>query len=246
VGLETCKVAGLDPAFTNGGDRTILYTGKVGTDDTGQYVFELGKHFQLNDDSTNKAIPRSYQIVQQIKKLCEREGIAPDDLAVDATGAGASFCDVLAGEWSPRFLRVIFGGKPSDRRVSVNSQMTGVEMYTNRVSELWFVGKELMRTRQLFGIDSDLAQEIVGRTYEMIKTGSLKVRIESKPEFKQRIGRSPDLADAAFLALDCARQRHGLIALEPRVEDPNATYRRPPRSMKHLKDALHNSAAYLP
>ena len=245
-GSKPTKVAGLDPAFTNGGDRTILYTGYVGVDDSGQYVFELGKYFQLNDDATNKAIPRSYQIVQQIKKICEKEGIAPDDLAVDATGAGASFCDVLAGEWSSRILRVIFGGKPSDKRVSVNSQMTGLEMYTNRVSELWFVGKELMRTRQFFGVDSDLAQEIVGRTYEMVKTGSLKVRIESKPEFKQRIGKSPDLADAAFLALDCARQRHGLIAMEPREVDPNQAYKRPPKSIKRMKDALHNEAAYLP
>jgi hypothetical protein len=209
-------------------------------------VFELGKSFQLNDDATNKAVPRSYQIVQQIKKICEKEGVAPDDLAVDATGAGYSFCDVLAGELYPRFLRVTFGGKPSDKRVSVNSQLTGIELYTNRVSELWFVGKELMRTRQFFGLDSDLAQEIVGRNYELVKTGSLKVRIESKPEFKQRIGRSPDLADAAFLALDCARQRHGLIAMEPREVDPNESYRRPPKSMKHLKAALQNDAAYLP
>ena len=42
-GTSMVKVAGLDPAFTNGGDRTILYTGYVGTDETGQYVFELGK-----------------------------------------------------------------------------------------------------------------------------------------------------------------------------------------------------------
>jgi len=240
------KVAGLDPAFTNGGDRTILYTGYVGLDDKGNYVFEIGDYFQLNDDATNKAVPRTYQIVQQVKKICEREGIAPDDLAVDATGAGASFCDVLAGEWSSRFLRVIFGGKPSEKRVSVNSQMTGVEMYTNRVSELWFVGKELIRTRQLYGLSNDLAQEIVGRTYELLKTGSLKVRIESKPEFKARIGKSPDLADAAFLALDLARQRHGLIALEPREADLTKGYRRPPRSIKGLKQALHNESAYLP
>ena len=43
-------------------------------------------------------------------------------------------------------MRVGFGGKPSDKRVSMSSKLTGVEMYTNRVSEMWFVGKELMRT----------------------------------------------------------------------------------------------------
>ena len=245
-GSQPIKVAGLDPAFTNGGDRTILYTGYVGTDTDGNYVFEIGKSFQLNDDATNKAVPRSYQIVQQVKKICQKEGVAPDDLAVDATGAGTAFCDVLAGEWSPRFLRVSFGGKPSEKRVSVNSPVKAIDMYTNRVSELWFAGKELMRTKQLYGMDNDLAQEIVGRTYEMVKTGSLKVRIESKPDFKARIGKSPDLADAAFLALDLARQRHGLVAMEPREMDPNQAYRRPPKSIKSMKAALHNDSAYLP
>jgi hypothetical protein len=97
----------------------------------------------------------------------------------------------------------------------MNSQLTGAELYVNRVSELWFVGKELMRTKQLYGISSDLAKEMCARNYDMVKTGSLKVKIESKPEFKARFGLSPDLADAAFLALDCARQRLGMVAIDP-------------------------------
>lgn len=213
------SIAGLDPAFTNGGDRTILYIAQVGYDTKGHYVIEFTDAVHLNDDATNKAVPRTYQIVAQIKDHCVRRGILPENVAVDATGAGAPFCDVLAGEWSSSIFRVSFGGKPSDKRVSANSKLTGVELYTNRVSELWFVGKELMRTKQIFGVSSDLAQEICARNYDLIKGGSLKVKIESKPEFKSRFGRSPDLADAAFLALDCARQRLGLVAVDP----PNDT-----------------------
>jgi hypothetical protein len=121
---------------------------------------------------------------------------------------------------------VSFGGKPSDKRVSANSRLTGEELYVNRVSELWFVGKELMRTKQVFGISADLAQEICARNYDLVKGGSLKVKIESKPEFKSRFGRSPDLADAAFLALDCARQRLGLVAVEPPNDDAGTGFRR--------------------
>jgi len=238
-------VAGLDPAFTNGGDRTILYTATVGYDTTGHYVFEFGEAILLNDDATNKAIPRTYQIVRQVKEHCQRRNILPENLAVDATGAGAPFCDVLAGEWSPSIFRVSFGGKPSDKRVSANSKLTGEELYVNRVSELWFVGKELMRTKQLFGISADLAQEITSRNYELVKTGSLKVKIESKPEFKSRFGRSPDLADAAFLALDCARQRLGMVAMEPPNDSTEAGFRKPPNSFKSLSGALSNSETAL-
>jgi hypothetical protein len=219
-------VAGLDPAFTNGGDRTILYTAKVGYNKGGHYVLEFDEAIHLNDDATNKAVPRTYQIVRQIKDHCVRKGILPENVAVDATGAGAPFCDVLAGEWSPSIFRVSFGGKPSDKRVSANSKLTGEELYVNRVSELWFVGKELMRTKQVFGISADLAQEICARNYDLVKGGSLKVKIESKPEFKSRFGRSPDLADAAFLALDCARQRLGLVAVEPPNDDASTGFRR--------------------
>lgn len=233
-------VAGIDPAFTNGGDRTIMYTAEVGYARNGQYVCKLGEALHLNDDATNKAVPRTYQIVHQIIDHCKRRNISANNVALDSTGAGAPFCDVLAGEWSSDFMRVTFGGKGSDKRVSMNSQLTGAELYTNRVSELWFVGKELLRTKQIYGVSSDLAQEMCARNYDMTKgTGTLRVKIESKPEFKARFGRSPDLADAAFLALDCARQRMGLVAIDPPKDEKDAGFRKQV-TIKSLSGALNN------
>lgn len=237
-------VAGIDPAFTNGGDRTILFTAEVGYAKNGQYVCQFGQAIHLNDDATNKAVPRTYQIVHQIIEHCKKRGVSPENVAVDSTGAGAPFCDVLAGEWSNAFMRVSFGGKPSDKRVSMNSQLTGEELYTNRVSELWFVGKELMRTKQIYNVNTDLAQEMCARNYDMVKTGSLKVKIESKPDFKSRFGRSPDLADAAFLALDCARQRLGLVAIDPPKEDSGGVFRRPV-TIGDLQKSLQNTECQL-
>ncbi len=240
----TTKVAGLDPAFTNGGDRTILYTATVGDNKNGHYVIEFDKAIHLNDDATNKAVPRTYQIVRQIKDHCEKNKILAENVAVDATGAGAPFCDVLAGEWSNKFMRVGFGGKASDKRVSASSQLVGEELYMNRVSELWFVGKELMRTQQVFGITANLASEMTSRNYDMVKSGTLRVKIESKPEFKARFGSSPDLADAAFLALDCARQRLGLVAVDPPKQGAK-NYNKRPKTIKDLGRALQNSGAVL-
>ena len=230
-------IAGLDPAFTNGGDRTILYTGFVGYNKAGHYCVMLDEALQLNDDATNHAVPRTYQIVRQVKEACQKRKILPQDVAVDATGAGAPFCDVLAGEWSDEILRVSFGGRASDKRVSANSKLIGTELYVNRVSELWFVGKELVRTKQFYGIDNVLAQEITGRNYDMVKGGTLRMKIESKPEYKSRFGRSPDLADAAFLCLDLARQRHGLVAVEP-VEDAAGKIQHARRDIKGLSKIL--------
>jgi hypothetical protein len=65
------------------------------------------------------------------------------------------------------------------------------------------------------------------------------VKIESKPEFKARFGRSPDLADAAFLALDCARQRLGLVAVDPPKDDGGKGFRKRV-TIKSLSGALNN------
>jgi hypothetical protein len=216
------RIAGVDPAFTNGGDRTVLWFASVGIATDGQFCLRFDEVLFLNDDATNKAVPRTYQIVQRIKEECQRRGVDPSNVAVDATGAGQPFCDVLAGEWSNQFLRVQFGGKASERRVSSNSKLTGDELYTNRVSELWFVGKEFLRTKQLSGITGDLAKEMCARRYDMVKGTGLRVKIETKTDLKARMGFSPDLADGAFVTLDLARQRHGLVAVDRAVEGRSA------------------------
>jgi hypothetical protein len=232
-------VAGLDPGFTNGGDRCILHFGKVGYERNGSFSFEFGEHFLLFDDASDKSMPRTYQIVEQVKRMCEKHGVLPENLAVDATGAGAPFCDVLAGEWSHKIQRVVFGGKPTENRISEMHTKIGTDLYMNRVTELWYVGKELLRTRQLKGMSNDFVNEIVKRAYTMMKSGSLKVQIESKKEFKKRIGKSPDLADAGFLALDSARTRFGLVSITPPKEDEDGEFRmpRPRRSIAQLKDS---------
>ena len=233
-------IAGCDPAFTNGGDRTILYTGHVGYDKSGQFVCQLDEAIALTDDATNKAVPRSYQIVQQIKDECNKRKILPANLGIDSTGAGSPLADILAAEFGDDILRVSFGGKASDKRVSTNSKLVGNELYVNRVTELWFVGKEFCRTKQLFGITNELAQEVVGRKYDMVKGSTLRMKLESKPDYKNRLGKSPDLADAAFICIDVARQRHGLVAVEPLDSGDKVQGSRRRKSIKQLTGVLTN------
>jgi hypothetical protein len=76
-----------------------------------------------------------------------------------------------------------------------------------------------------------------GRNYELVKGSSLRVKIESKQETKSRLGRSPDLADAAFLCLDMARQRHGMVAVEP-LPAKESGFRNPGNTFQSLQNAL--------
>ena len=110
-------------------------------------------------------------------------------------------------------LAVNFAGKASDRPVSATDRTPGCDRYANRMSEIWYQGQELLRSHQLRGISTDLAREMVGRRYETRGT-NVKIKVESKIDFKARVGRSPDIADAAFIVIDLCRSRHGFMGGE--------------------------------
>lgn len=234
---KTEKICGIDLGFTSGGDATMMTFCTVGTNTEGQFCIQFDESIRVNDDATNKAVPRTYQVVAAIKRECEKRKVPVTNVAVDSTGAGDPFCDVLAGEWSQGFLRVKFGGAATDKRVSQNSRITGEELYMNRVSELWFVSKELMRNRQVFGVTSEMAREMTARSYSMVKGTGLRIKVESKIDLKAKLGHSPDLTDSAFVAVDLARTRFGLVSMEPPKQRDSGIAlftRRGPLTMKDL------------
>ncbi|NCZ53565.1 MAG: hypothetical protein EBY81_06690, partial [Verrucomicrobia bacterium] len=202
-------VAGFDPGFTSGGDRSVLFLGKYGETEAGMTV-HFDKYVELQENSSLKDNPRNYQIAQLLKQECEKYGVLPRYLAVDATGAGDPLCDIISTIWSPNVLRVKFSERPSGMPVSRSSRMKADESYGNRVSELWYVGREFLRAGQVRGVTIDLAKELVARQYRTAERG--KIYVESKKDMKSRFGRSPDIADAAFLMLDVCRQRANAVA----------------------------------
>ena len=75
---------------------------------------------------------------------------------------------------------------------------------------------------------------------------TLRVKVEPKSELKARMGQSPDMADAAFVALDLARQRHGLVAVDPPKQSEVGLFgARRERSLKDLDVVGRSSHAHL-
>lgn len=204
------RVAALDPAFSYGGDRSILYFGTYGTSAEGLAVLQFDEMVALQEDleKVRLGTPRSQQIVAMFRSECERRGVSPMHAAFDSTGAGP-FGDLIAAMWSPKVMRVNFAGKASSRPISPHDRTPASERYDNKMSELWAVGKSLLRAGQLKGIGDELAKEMCLRTYETVKGGEgMRIRVEPKPDFKARLGFSPDCADAAFVLLDLCRERY--------------------------------------
>lgn len=210
---EKEKVAGFDNAFTAGGDRSVLYIGEIGVCTDGKRRLKFLRYYLINEDVKITTIDRTTQIIKELRRLCEKEGVKPRNLAVDSTaGGGKTLCDAIWSQWSNEILRVDFGGKASDRPVSAADREKSSVRYANRVSELWGCGKELIRCDNLRNFGKDLSEELVARRYKDNKAadGGSRIKVESKTEMKKRTTKSPDVADAAFILLDLCRERHKL------------------------------------
>jgi len=192
--------AGFDPSF-GGGDRAVLRFVQWGTVEGGMEGVELGDLIHVDVDA-RAGEPPNFQMAKRVRQECERRGVTHDRLAVDASGGGRVFCDILEREWGP-VIRVESGGKPSERTVSHEDQRKATEAYDRRVTELWYQARELQMSGQLRGLDAETAVEFCSRRYDDEKR---KVVLETKDEYKKRHGRSPDLADAVVFALEAARQ----------------------------------------
>jgi len=112
----------------------------------------------------------------------------PDLIGVDVIGLGAGVADRLR-EMGDNVLDVNSAEKAEEE-----------EKYYNLRAEMWwnigrrFAEKDIKLTWQ----DKDLARELSSFSY-LIRNG--KILIESKEKIKERLGRSPDRADAYIIGL---------------------------------------------
>jgi hypothetical protein len=210
-------LAGLDPSFSSNGDATVLKIGTLGYDAAGQHVLRFGEAVRIYEDVTDRSQPRNVQVAKKVVDECKKRGVKPENLAVDATGAGAPFCDILQMAFdSDSFLRVQFGGAASDRKIKNDSKTTGRERYRNRASELFFIGKQFLLGRQLAGVSSDMVKQMTSRLFKTHKgVKGLVLQVEPKEEYKKRMGESPDETDASFILLEGARERHFFVPQDP-------------------------------
>ncbi len=212
------KIAAADPAFTNGGDRFVLMFGKVGRSKDGVMTLQFDSYKILREDvSKIDQRKRSFQMADQIIEACTIEGIDSRNFAMDTTAAGGPLADVIDEVWSEatksnqRIYRVDFSGAPTDRIATRDGKAANVA-YDRRVTEIWFVGTEFLKGGQIKGLLPEMSREAKARKYETVKgVEGLKMKAETKKDMKERLMFSPDIAEAGFVMIDLARERHKFV-----------------------------------
>jgi len=203
------RVAAIDPAFTSGGDKSPIMFGWLGWTIEGKQVLYRDETVPITEDVTSKD-PFDLQAAYQFRDECVKRGVEPEHAAYDATGSGISWGTLLAQNWSNQILGVKFGGAPSDGySESAGVMKPAKDLYVNRVTELWYQGKDYVRAGQIKGLNRDIMEDLTARHYGVKKDGETKILAEPKKDMKLRINRSPDHGDAFLILLDLCRQRLG-------------------------------------
>lgn len=203
-------IAFLDPAF--GGDDCKLLFGKMGDIGRGLIGVMITEPITI-PIKVNSKDEVDYQVARRTIEECKKRTVQPMQFGVDAVGTGRGVAAIIAGEWSSSIQRVEGTGAPTDRPASTADGRPAKEVYDRMASELWYSAREILQGSQLCGLYPAAITQLCTRKSGM---KGRKYWIEPKDEFKVRLKRSPDDADAVVGICEVAR-RNGLAFGTPIV-----------------------------
>ena len=212
--FEPTRIAALDPAF-EGGDQCVLSIAEFGEANGSKHAMNLIRSLPIKVAVSDRSEPIDYLIAAEVKRICADYKVGPENFIMDVTGAGRGVAAILEKEWSPNINRCNFGGGPSDRRLKTSEAESCNELFDRFVSELWWAGRAWMEEGMVGNITDEfksLRDQLSSRQYETVK--DKKIRLETKKEMKDRLGYSPDEADAFVMLIELLR-RKGAVAGRP-------------------------------
>lgn len=213
------KVYFVDASY--GGDRCVGGSAELGIEVGGKQVLSF------NDP---KIIPiligkewgePEEQIARYVKEDCESQNIPPENMGHDSTGRGA-LGTALAREWSALTNPIEFGGTPTDRPVSLDIKIldeetkqmrykTCREEFDRFTTELWYSVRYAVEAGQIRDLPEEALEELCTRMWDKYKDDKKKLEVKdgtaTKPGYKQRIGKSPDMGDWASGIVEMARRK---------------------------------------
>ena len=234
--VKPTPVAFLDPSFSSGGDAAAASFGLFGIaqiNGVTKQVLEKTDTIDLMTlvDARHKTKDRNEQLADLYIAECDKRGVAIENRGIDATGGGDPFASLLAMKMGHGFQLVSFAGAASDMVVSATDKRKGKDRFFNRVSELWYVGKEFVASGQIRGMDPATMMELCARIYF---SRNSKVQVEPKDDMKARTNRkSPDRADSWVGLIEVCRRRFKFTAaakaaVQPKPVGPERPFWMPP------------------
>lgn len=167
---------GLDPA-------------REGNDLTAIAIRQGMKLLEIRVFAKTKAPEVCMQTLKMLREYRKKTGISSKvRVKVDETGYGGGITDYLALNETDNIevVPVLFGGKGNDE-------------YADYATIMWFNMADVIAEAELPD-DEELIEEL--STREWNPASANRMQVESKGKYKERLGRSPDRADACIMCYD--------------------------------------------
>lgn len=204
---DAVRIGGIDVG--GGGDRTVIVE-RVG--------ISVGRIASFSDRDPMKTVG---QLVHHI----EEWGLSK--VRIDVAGIGWGVAGRLREVLKERH------SKCTVQYVNFANKSGQPKRFLNVRAEAWWNGRELSRTKawSLAGLDNDAIAELTMPRYEVVDSSG-KVKIEKKDDIRERLGRSPDIADALLLAFFDGTGNPEMA--DPRDAYKNADLQRPTTAYSHF------------
>lgn len=174
------------------GESLGIDVGELGDDPTalvharGAVLYEVQLYHKMRTDQVKRLI---------VPRIVDRK-IDPRHIGVDAGGVGAGVWGGLHEAGFP-VERIMFGGAP--RQLANTPTGRAYELqYGDLGTQMWWTLREDIRAREVTILNHPgIVQDLIARRYEL--KGDRVLRLEPKSDLRRRIGRSPDIGDAAVI-----------------------------------------------
>ncbi len=205
-------VASLDPAYES--DDCVLTLGLLGTPMGGVPCIRATDSIKIKLKEGPGSEPKEYQIAHEVMRICAENRISPENFIMDTTGNGRGVYAVLQVEWSRLVQKIEYGGEATERPLRITDPKPAKEQVRYFIAELWFRASFMMQEGMLCGLkqlDPKCLEDLNSRRYTIKQEGTIKLmHVETKPEMKKRLGRSPDFGDS-FVQFGELMVRKGLL-----------------------------------
>jgi len=208
LGAEPLQiVAGLDVAFSTGGDQCLLQIGYLGQTINGDIVLDFRGNdllFKIHISAkSGKGI--ELQISEQVEKILNQHGCPLANVAIDATGQGRAIGGTLqlqmgSGRAPIKILTTRTGGEAKN----------SFDVVLKTRHDLWFDFRRFIEHGQIKGVNEIAAAQFASRMV-LRNPKTMKEELETKLDYKKRMGaimpslaHSPDEADVETLCLQSA------------------------------------------
>lgn len=204
AGTPLKVVAGLDVGFRADGDPCSIDFCKVGKETDGRTIAEFERDAMLLIPSVKSKVAFEPQIAEKIIAECRRRGC--HYLSMDVTGDGGIMLQHLERkareeDYKLEVIPISFSGSADDSVVIPDQKKSAKELFANKMSQIWGQFRLCVVNKTVRGCDplSQAVKQLVGRKF--ITDDRKRFLVEPKKEYKKRLKRSPDQADARTLAM---------------------------------------------